>query len=165
MRGAGDAYALKIAYHQDALDKDLKPIGGEAAAIYEAAEQARVEAIGALALPGVKDNLAAILAVRSKALGLGEVKEQMQVALKDVIGLVVRERLTGEAPPPVAKRAVDLWRPYLEAKVGLDLDKLKDSLRDQRAYGKLTRAILSGLALADDFVEEPQGEDENGEEQ
>ena len=85
------------------------------------------------------------------------VKEQMQAPLVDVLSLMVRERLTGEAPPQIAKRAVDLWRPFVEAKVGLDLDRLKDSLRDQRAYGKLTRAILSGLELADEYVEEPEG--------
>ncbi len=161
VRGAGDAYALKLAYHEDTVDKDIKPLGGDASAIYDAAEQARVEAIGALAMPGVKDNLKAILTMRCKAHGLGDVKEQMQAPLVDVLSLMVRERLTGEAPPQIAKRAVDLWRPFVEAKVGLDLDRLKDSLRDQRAYGKLTRAILSGLELADEYVEEPEGDDEN----
>src|SRR6266850_1565123 len=139
VRGAGDGYALKLAYHRDALDKDIKPQGGDAVAIYEAAEQARVEAIGALAMPGVKDNLAAILTMRCKAHGLGEVKEQIQAPLVDVLGLMVRERLTGEPPPAIAKRAVDLWRPFVEAKVGLDLDRLKERIRDQRGYGKETR--------------------------
>src|SRR6266850_4164806 len=163
VRGAGDGYALKLAYHRDALDKDIKPQGGDAVAIYEAAEQARVEAIGALAMPGVKDNLTAILTMRCKAHGLGEVKEQIQAPLVDVLGLMVRERLTGEPPPAIAKRAVDLWRPFVEAKVGLDLDRLKDRLRDQRGYGKLTRAILSGLELADEYVDEPEGDEETPE--
>jgi len=108
VRGAGDAYALKLAYHEDSLDKDVRPLGGDAGAIYDAAEQARVEAIGALVMPGVKDNLAAILAMRCKAHGLAEVKEQIQAPLLDVLSLMVRERLTGEPPPQVAKRAVDL---------------------------------------------------------
>jgi cobaltochelatase CobT len=163
VRGAGDAYALKLAYHADSLDRDIKPLGGDAGAIYDAAEQARVEAIGALAMPGVKDNLKAILTMRCKAHGLGEVKEQIQAPLIDVLSLMVRERLTGEAPPQIAKRAVDLWRPFVEAKVGVDLDRLKGSIRDQRTYGKLTRAILTGLELADEYVEEPEGDDENKE--
>ena len=163
VRGAGDAYALKLAYHEDALDKDIKPLGGDAGAIYDAAEQARVEAIGALATPGVKDNLEAILTMRCKAHGLGEVKEQIQAPLIDVLSLMVRERLTGDAPPQIARRAVDLWRPFVEAKVGVNLDRLKDSIRDQRSYGKLTRAILTGLELADEYVEEPEGDEENKE--
>ena len=163
VRGAGDAYALKLAYHQDAIDKDIRPTGGDASAIYEAAEQARVEAIGANAMAGVKDNLTAILTMRFKAHGLGEVKEQIQAPLVDVLGLMVRERLTGEPPPAIAQRAVNLWRPYVETKVGLDLDKLKAAIDDQRAYGKLTRAILTGLELADEYVDEPEGEDETKE--
>jgi cobaltochelatase CobT len=163
VRGAGDAYALKLAYHEDTIDKELRPTGGDASAIFEAAEQARVEAIGANTMPGVKNNLAAILAMRCKAHGLGEVKEQIQAPLLDVLSLMVRERLTGEPPPPVARRAVDLWRPFVEAKVGLDLDKLSASLRDQRAFGKLTRSILTGLELADEYVEEPEGDEETPE--
>ena len=160
VRGAGDAYALKLAHHNDALDKEMKPLGGDAGAIYDAAEQARVEAIGANAMAGVKDNLAAILAMRCKAHGLGDVKEQIQAPLVDVLALMVRERLTGEPPPKIARRAVDLWRPFVEAKAGLDLDKLKDAIADQRAFGKLTRAILTDLELAEEFVDEPDGDDE-----
>ena len=142
VRGAGDVYALRLAYHEDNLDKDIRPAGGDANAIYEAAEQARVEAIGALAMPGVKDNLAAVLAMRCKAHGLGDVQEQTQAPLVDVLSLMVRERLTGETPPQIAKRGVDLWRPFIEAKVGLQLDQLRDQIRNQRSYGKLMRAIL-----------------------
>ncbi len=49
VRGAGDAYALRRAYHEDALHEQLRPQSADAAAIFEAAEQARVEAIGSLA--------------------------------------------------------------------------------------------------------------------
>jgi cobaltochelatase CobT len=164
IRGAGDAYALRLAYHEDNLDKDIRPTGGNANAIYEAAEQARVEAIGALAMPGVKDNLAAVLAMRCKAHGLGDVQDQTQAPLLDVLSLMVRERLTGETPPPIAKRGVDLWRPFIEVKVGLQLDQLKDQICNQRSYGKLMRAILSGLELAEEYVGEPESDPENQEE-
>jgi cobaltochelatase CobT len=91
------------------------------------------------------------------------VKEQIQAPLVDVLGLIMRERLTGDAPPELAKRAVDLWRPFVEAKVGTDLDRLRDNVRDQRAFGKITRAILTGLELADEYVDEPEGEEESPE--
>ena len=95
---------------------------------------------------------------------MGDVKEQIQAPLTDVLGLMVRERLTGEPPPAIAKRAVDLWRPFVETKVGLDLDKLKDNIRDQRSFAKLTRHILTGLELAEEYVDEPEGEEETPEE-
>jgi cobaltochelatase CobT len=163
VRGAGDAYALKLAHHEDRIDKELRPAGTDAGAIFEAAEQARVEAIGALAMPGVRDNLNAILTMRCKAHGLQDVKEQIQAPLLDVLGLMMRERLTGDAPPDCAKRAVDLWRPFVEAKVGGDLDRLRDNVRDQRSFGKITRAILTGLELADEYIDEPEGDEESPE--
>ena len=163
VRGAGDAYALKLAYHEDGIDRELRPSGTDAGAIFEAAEQARVEAIGSLAMPGVRENLNAILTMRCKAHGLADVKEQIQAPLIDVLGLMMRERLTGDPPPDIAKRAVDLWRPFVEAKVGADLDKLRDNVRNQRSFGKITRAILTGLELADEYVDEPEGEDETPE--
>lgn len=160
VRGTGDAYALRLAYHDEHLDEDIKPTAGNAAAIYEVVEQARVEAIGALVMPGVKDNLAAVLGARCKAHGLGEVKERTDATLLDVLSLMVRERLTGEAPPQIATRAVDLWRGVVEAKVGRELDRLKGRIGDQRSYGELTRAIISGLDLADERADEPEGDDE-----
>ena len=53
VRGAGDAYALRRAYHEDKLHDQYRPQSAEGAAMFEAAEQARVEAIGALAMKGV----------------------------------------------------------------------------------------------------------------
>jgi cobaltochelatase CobT len=40
---------------------------------------------------------------------------------------------------------------------------LKTSVRDQRAFGRLTRSILTGLELADEYVDEPEGDEETPE--
>ena len=159
IRGAGDAYALKLAYHQEGLDRDLRPSGVDAMALYDAAEQARVEAIGALAMRGMKENLAANTALRSQARGLGDVTERGEIPPAEILALLVRERLTGEAPPKVARNAVEAWRSYLEQKAGPDLARLSGAIRDQRAFARVTRAILKDLELADDISEEPGQED------
>src|ERR1700748_2485446 len=44
VRGVGDAQALRLAYHNDTIHNRLKPASTDGAAIFEAAEQARVEA-------------------------------------------------------------------------------------------------------------------------
>src|SRR4029077_15160873 len=59
VRGAGDAYALRRAHHEDKVHDQFKPQSADAASVFEAAEQARVEAIGSMAMKGVADNLAA----------------------------------------------------------------------------------------------------------
>ena len=59
VRGIGDAYALRKAYHDEKINNQFRPASPEGAAAFEAAEQARVEAIGAIAMKGVAANLAA----------------------------------------------------------------------------------------------------------
>ena len=71
VRGTGDAYALRKAYHDEKINARFRPSGADSAAIFEAAEQARVEAIGALAMEGVRQNLAAQLEQRLVGQGPG----------------------------------------------------------------------------------------------
>src|SRR6185503_19332001 len=130
----------------------------DASAIFEAAEQARVEAIGALAMKGVADNLAANLEARCSARGMAKVKDRADAPLADAVGMMVRERLTGEAPPESAKRVVDLWRPWIEERAGVDLAKLESTMRDQKAFAKLTRTILRDLEMADDASDQTDAE-------
>src|SRR5271170_3560289 len=165
VRGQGDAYALRRAYHEDAVHDQYKPQSADAAAVFEAAEQARVEAIGALAMKGVAENLAAQLEQRCNARGLAKARDRSEAPLADAVGLIVREKLTGEAPPESARAAVDLWRPWIEERAGKDLAKLDGTLRDQKAFAKLTRTILHDLELGDDLAEdsESEGSDDQGE--
>src|SRR5262249_42951399 len=74
VRGAGDAYALRRAYHEETVHDQFRPQSAEGAAIFEAAEQARVEAIGSLAMKGVASNLAAGLEARCTQRGLARAR-------------------------------------------------------------------------------------------
>ncbi|HTW36159.1 MAG TPA: cobaltochelatase subunit CobT [Rhizomicrobium sp.] len=165
VRGQGDAYALRRAFHEDAIDAQFRPQSSDAAAVFEAAEQARVEAIGALAMKGVAENLAAQLEQRCNTRGLAKARDRSEAPLADAVGLIVREKLTGEPPPACARAAVDLWRPWIEERAGKDLAKLDASLRDQKTFARITRTILHDLELGDDLPEdsESEGSDEQGE--
>jgi cobaltochelatase CobT len=174
VRGTGDAYALRKAYHDEKINNRFRPASPDGAAAFEAAEQARVEAIGALAMKGVAANLAAGLEQRLLGRGLGKARVKDEAPLADVLGLMVREKLTGEKPPASVAAAVDLWRPMIEAKAGTDLDKLAAALRDQKAYARLTRTMLNHLALGDQTDqsqdenaegENPEGENDDGQDQ
>ncbi len=176
VRGTGDAYALKRAYHDEKVNSQFRPASPDGAAIFEAAEQARVEAIGALAMKGVQQNLASGLEQRLLGRGLGKARTREEAPIADVLGLLVREKLTGEKPPASVAGAVNLWRPFIEEKAGTDLDKLAGALRDQKAYARLTRTMLGHLAFGDPNEadpssdqdaegESPEGENDQGEDQ
>jgi cobaltochelatase CobT len=150
VRGTGDAYALKKAYHNEKIHARYRPSGIDSNAIFDAAETARVEAIGALAMEGVRQNLSAQLEQRLVAKGLGRAASREEAPLADVVGLIVREKLTGQAPPAPLKKAVDLWRPFVEERAGKDLDRLEGTMRDQKAFARLTRTILNDLVKGED---------------
>jgi len=150
VRGVGDAYALRKAYHEDKVHDRFRPASPDGAAIFEAAEQARVEAIGSLAMKGVAANLAAGLEQKLLQRGLARAHSKEDAPLPEVMGLLVREALTGEKPPESVRQAVEFWRPQIEQRAGKDLAKLQGALRDQAAFAKLTRTILRELMLGDE---------------
>src|SRR6185312_12002142 len=149
IRGHADAAALSIACHDPILHEALAPSGGEARAVFEAIEQARVEAIGAKSMQGVAANLAARMEQRYERSRFAEATERSEAPLPDALGLLVREVLTGQAAPAKARAVVNLWRPWIEGRAKTVLDRMPKILSDQDAFGRLTRELLAALNLAD----------------
>ena len=130
VRGHADSIALRIACHNAAMHRRLQPTGQQARAVFEAVEQARVEAIGARRMDGVAQNLTAMLDERFHRGKFDDITDRADAPIEDALALMVRERLTGLAPPQAAKRLVDLWRPLIEDRAGRDLDRLENLLED-----------------------------------
>lgn len=151
-RGESDAAALRLAHHDSLAHARLSPTGAEARAVFAALENARCEAIGAMALKGVGDNLAASLEkiIADKAYDRQNSADASSMA--DAAALLLRERLTGRAPPAAAESIMNIWRDELEAKAGESLNALADtaSLDDQEAFAALARTLIRDLDLDDD---------------
>jgi cobaltochelatase CobT len=149
IRGHADAAALSLACHDSALHEALAPSGGEARAVFEAIEEARVEAIGAKRMHGVAANLAARIEQRYERSRFAEATDRSEAPLADALSLLVREKLTGQTPPAKASAGVNLWRQWIEGRAHTVLDRMPDMLFDQDAFGRLTRELLAALNLAD----------------
>ncbi|HZF34818.1 MAG TPA: cobaltochelatase subunit CobT [Candidatus Angelobacter sp.] len=160
VRGEADSIALKLRHHNAMLHAREAPTGEMARAVFDAVEQARVEAIGARQMVGVSENLSAALSEHCRQRGFARVTERGDGPLPEVIRLLVREALTGTAPPREAKRMVDLWRPNMSDQVRSDLTHLADVIADQRAYAKATRQLLADLDM-DLGAENADAADEN----
>src|ERR1700680_4145294 len=124
VRGHADSIALRMACHDNAIHRRLSPGGQQARAAFDALEQARVEAIGARRMHGVAKNLAAMLDDKFHRGKFGEITDRADAPIEDAVALLVRERLTGLAPPPAARKLVELWRPWIEDRAGRGLDRL-----------------------------------------
>ncbi len=163
VRGLADSFALRLACHSDALHRRLSPQSPPARALFDAVEQARVEAIGSRRMEGVASNITAMLDDRYHRSPFAEARTRDEAPLEDAVAMLVRERLTGLAPPRGAAHVVELWRPFLEEKAGADLDRLGEALLDQRAYARLVRRLLSSLGLVSDADADPEESDEDTE--
>ena len=163
IRGAADGFALRLAFHDGALHQTWMPQGPNARAIFEAMEQARVESIGANAMAGVAKNLAAALTARAEAKGFARMRRREDAPLAEAVGFIVRERLTGEAPPQAAQALVEAWRPWVEEKAGADLARLPDLARDQQGFARLARTILEELEMGDELGDAPDDGDDSEE--
>jgi cobaltochelatase CobT len=138
------------------------PGGQQARAVFDAVEQARVEAIGARRMDGVKHNLAAMLDDRFHRSKLADVTDRADAPIEEAIAMIVRERLTGAPPPAAARKLVELWRPLIEDRAGRDLDRLERVLEDQRRFGDAVHDLLESLDMGDDRSGDDD-EDEDGE--
>jgi len=164
VRGHADSIALRLACHDPAMHRRLQPAGQQARAVFEAVEQARVEAIGARRMDGVAQNLTAMLDERFHRGKFDQITERADAPIEDALALMVRERLTGMAPPPAAKKLVDLWRPLIEDRAGRDLDRLEDLVDDQRQFSDAVHDLLDALEMGEDRSHDSEEEEDEGEE-
>ena len=99
LRGVADSFALRLACHSEAVHRRLAPQNPAARALFDAVEQARVEAIGARRMEGVAANLTAMLDERYHKSPFAEARSREEAPLEDAVAMLARERLTGLKPP------------------------------------------------------------------
>ena len=162
-RGAADSLALRLRHHNDRLHAYAAPVDPDARAVFDALETARFEALGARTMSGVRSNLAELTEARVRGDAILRARSAEEVPLATAIGLLARERLTGDAPPASARSGLDLVAPWIEEKAGVELDALALTLDDQAAFAKVARRLLEDLDLAAASEESEQPPEEGGE--
>ncbi|UFN48197.1 cobaltochelatase subunit CobT [Roseomonas sp. OT10] len=165
LRGAADSVALKLRHHDEATHAARTPPRRDAREVFDALEQARVEAVGSRTMAGVAANLRARLSEQAEAEGYDRMTRKDQLPLSAALSLLARERLTGEAPPKAARRVLDLWRDTLGEKAEAALDEMAGASESQDSFARAARKLLTALDLAEAEVEAESSEDsEQGEE-
>src|SRR5258707_14082245 len=96
---------------------------------------------------GVATNLEAMLDEQYRRQGFERITERTESTMAEAVRLLTREALTRERPPPAARHVVDLWRPWLEGRIGKDLNELDRTIPDQDAYARGTRRLLQDLDI------------------
>jgi cobaltochelatase CobT len=164
-RGLSDSFALRLANHSDSVHNRYRPEGKNARAVFEAAEQARIESLGANAMPGMSNNLTAMIDERYRKKDVARYTDRRDAPLDDAVALLVREKLTGISPPEGAKPMVDMWREWIAERATSQMDHLLENIHDQTAFAKLSRDIIAALEMADELGEDPDSSGESDDEQ
>ena len=168
LRGAADGAALWLAHHNAMTHKKHCPSPDGAKAIFESAERARVEAIGARHMKGVGANLDAALNQRYENRQIDAPGSADDSSIAEVVRLMLREELTGSPPPKNLSLVMDLWRPWVKSRAGELIGELGNQLDDQSAFAKLSRRLIGALEsdLGDAASDEDQDSDnENDQEE
>jgi cobaltochelatase CobT len=161
-RGFADGFALRMRLHDGAVHARNAPADAVARAVFDAAETARVEALGSQGYAGIADNLDQALAMRLRSDPLVRARTRAEVPLSTAVGLMIRERLTGKLPPASVAPGMALVHDWIEERAGDALDALAAAIGNQAAFARATTRMLEGLELVQGEVE-PEDSDEGGE--
>jgi cobaltochelatase CobT len=146
-RGFADAMALKLRHHDAGVHAARRPGDAVAGAVFDAVETARVDALGARSMVGVRANLSYALNMQMRSDPISRAQAADEVPLPTAIGLLVRERLTGDPAPEAALVGLNMVRDWIEEKGGADLDALGLVVDDQAAFAMLAQKLLADLEL------------------
>ena len=160
-RGFADSFALKLKHHDAARHAALRPSEVIAGAAFDAAENARVEALGSRNMAGIASNLGHALELKLRTDPISRAQAADEVPISTALSLIVRERLTGLPVPAGAAAGVHMLRGWIEENAGSDLDALALALDDQRAFAALTQSMLEHLNLTEGDID-PSDADEGG---
>ncbi|NKC31854.1 cobaltochelatase subunit CobT [Falsiroseomonas selenitidurans] len=164
LRGAADAIALKLRHHDEGVHANRLPARREAREVFDALEDVRVEVVGSQHMSGVAANLRARLSDQCESEGYDRMTRKDQLPMAAALGLLARERLSGEKAPEAARRVLDMWRDTLGESAETALAEMAERSADQDAFGRAARKLLAALDLAEAEVEtEAEQDEEEGE--
>ena len=160
-RGQGDAMAMRLASHDPETHRKRSPVDPMARAAFDALEQARVEALGCVRMPGMVGNIGEMLEDRLFRANFAEVDDKGDAPIAEALGLLLREKLAGVPVPPSGHALVDLWRKEIEDKGGKSLEDLLTRYENQDEFSKAAKALLRDLNLVPESeLDDPDASDE-----
>ena len=165
IRGIADRMALRIAHHDEAIHSRARPRDDKSAEAFDALEEARLEAIGARALQGVRQNLQAANVSDLERSGIGRKETKDEVGFADMLGQIAREVLTGDVPPALIARVLAFFRGDIEQKTGQRLRQLLPYIHDQAEFARQARKVITDLEMEDDSQDAQNEKREDGDDE
>jgi cobaltochelatase CobT len=153
-RGAADDAGLRQRHHDAALHAALAPAEPRARALFDALEAARVRALGIGPMPGIRANVAAVLAARLDALGILQAQLAAQVPLAEALPTLALEALT-DGEDLIDSGAMATWRLFARRHFARELAALPPLLPDQRGFAAGAHLAIAAMMRAMEWDASP----------
>ena len=144
-RGESDEISLKLQYHDKTIHSKLKPSSDLAAAIFNLAEDTRIEKIGSKKFFGVKKNLQKLIEKKFETNLIAPPGSDDTTSFVNAMHLYLRKKLSDAPIPQNSKKNMSLWEPWLEKRVGKFISELSENINDQELFGKNINNLLIAL--------------------
>jgi len=166
IRGVADAQALRLRHHNRSVHAERGPSERVARDAYDALEQARVESVGSRHMAGVQANLRRKLEQDLRDAGHDRIGSRDELPAPVALGLLARERLTGEPVPEMMRAVLDQWRASLPDGATTALQEMERLQNDQTGFARAARRLLAACELVEAEQEEPdeEGNDDSADE-
>ncbi len=166
-RGEADAFALHRKYHDPACPsaKEARQMGDKARALFDAAEEARVESLGAIQMRGVAENLQDALRLRLRRMKSSAPPQRFtaddEAGFSEMaFGLLVREILTGAPSPREGRHLLERWGAEMRRRAAQTLPALEKVKENQAAFAKALKEVLRDMGFQDEMAKEEKREQE-----
>ena len=144
-RGESDEISLKLQYHDKTIHSKLKPSSDLASAIFNLAEDTRIEKIGSKKFFGVKKNLQKLIEKKFETNLIAPPGSDDTTSFVNAMHLYLRKKLSDAPIPQNSKKTMSLWEPWLEKRVGKFISELSENINDQELFGKNINNLLIAL--------------------
>ena len=161
LRGSADASAMRLRHHSDRVHQRRMPHGKDAIDAYNTMEQTRVEVLGAQDFTGVSANLSRALEQRLALEGYQMARVTNQIQIPDALKVMIHSRCGAIDLGEAGEHVLDVAERELGEKLNPYLDRLFDSLNDQKAYSDILREMIEALNLEKDDGGRDLTEDES----
>ena len=161
MRGAADAAAMRLKHHNAAAHGRRMPFSKEAVDAYNAMEQARVEAVGALRFAGVGRNLGDAMEQRLTSEGYHMARTFFQVERGEALKVLIHNHLKSVPLGTTGRHVADILRTEFGTKLDKTLDELAENISDQKKSADILRRLIDTMALEKDNAQDMDREEDS----
>lgn len=159
LKGEADSSAFYLKNHDVLLHQQLMPKTENAAALFDAAEQARYLSLGIRKFKGSSSHISSYLNDHYQQQGMFDA-DAAQIPTTEILKLMMLKRFAHMPIPKAAKQHYKEWSPVLEAKAKRLLPKLEEMLDSQEAFSKLIMQMIEEFGMAEEDSADKSQHDE-----